>query len=245
MLLAGCALLRVLLLLCRAEMQACCAPVGYDRRSPRQRLGGIPLLPLFTCLPIVRVFPSVFSWYSSFASESICDRSQLWSNVGRIPKEGKGSLSFWLPTGCKPKSLAASQSATYNPSACDWSFSALRNLASTTQHLVSDLGSCFVDQDVGIICIEWSNQNFLSWPNFNRFHCVFIQFIRCIYFWQAMSEIISSVKAEDWVYDSFFRQHSAFSCSAIQTEDDLLPDFLSSHKSDSNHTTIHKDDNTA
>lgn len=28
------------------------------------------------------------------------------------------------------------------------------------------------------------------------------------------------------------------------TEDDLLPDFLSSDKSDCNHTTIHKEDNT-
>jgi len=49
-------------------------------------------------------------------------------------------------------SLAASQSATSNPSACGWSFSAQRNLASTTLHLA--WGVCFVDQDVGIICIE-------------------------------------------------------------------------------------------
>lgn len=63
-------------------------------------------------------------------------------------------------------------------------------------------------------------------------------------FRQAVSEIIFSVEAEDWVYDSF-SQHSGFSCSAVQTEDDLLPDFLSPKKSDSNRRTIHKEDNTA
>lgn len=56
-----------------------------------------------------------------------------------------------------------------------------------------------------------------------------------------MSEIVSSVKAEDWVSDCFFKQYSGFSYRAIQTEDDLLPDFLSFNKSDSNHITIHKD----
>lgn len=44
-----------------------------------------------------------------------------------------------------------------------------------------------------------------------------------------MSEIIFSVEAEDWVYDSF-SQHSGFSCSAVQTEDDLLPDFFISQE---------------
>jgi len=43
----------------------------------------------------------------------------------------------------------------------------------------------------------------------------------------------------------FSGKHSGFSCSAVWTEDDLLPDFLSSNKSDFNNITIHKEDNTA
>lgn len=40
-------------------------------RSLRQKLGGIPLLPLFTFPPTVQVFPSVFSWYSSYARKHL------------------------------------------------------------------------------------------------------------------------------------------------------------------------------
>lgn len=50
-----------------------------------------------------------------------------------------------------------------------------------------------------------------------------------------MSEIISLVEAEDWIYDSSFSQHSGFSCNVVQTEDYLVPEFLSPNKSDSNH----------
>lgn len=97
-----------------------------------------------------------------------------------------------------------------------------------------------MDQNAGIICIEWYNWNCLRWPNCNKFNCTFSQFIRCNYFWQAVSEIISSVEAEDWVYESSFSQHSGFSYTAVQTEDDLLPDFLSPNKSDSNHKQFTK-----
>lgn len=108
-----------------------------------------------------------------------------------------------------------------------------------------NLGSLFCGSWHRMICLEWSNWNCLNWPYYNRFYCVLPMFIRCSYFWQAVSNIISSVKAENWVNDSFCRQHSSFSCSALQTEHYLLRDFLSSNKSDSNHTTIHKENNNS
>lgn len=56
MLWAVCALLKVSVLLWRAEMLSCGAPVGYDHRSLRQKLGGIPFLSPFISHQLFRSF---------------------------------------------------------------------------------------------------------------------------------------------------------------------------------------------
>lgn len=138
--------LRVSLLLCRVEMPTCGVPVRLwpqvTEVTEPEAWGNSS--PASFHLSINR---AGFSWYIQLmqllCQRELGDSSQLWSSVERIPKEEKDSSSSWLNTGCKLKSLAASQRPTYNLSACDRSFSSLRNLSSTTLHLVSYLGDLF------------------------------------------------------------------------------------------------------